>query len=92
MTIRLWFLLAKHILSRNHFHFKLFSAPEEDTIPMLFSAINHNSFSYLPFGPVQSPRWGRRAGLLKRRGPRFVFQIMKFGFVIFFNLAPTGKK
>ena len=31
-------------------------------------------------------------GLLKRRGPRFVFQIMKFGIVIFFNLAPTGKK
>ena len=43
-----------------HFHFKLFSAPEEDTIPMLFSAINYNSFSYLPFGPV-APRWGRRA-------------------------------
>ena len=60
MTISLWFLLAKHILSRNHFNFKLFSAPEEDTIPMLFSAINHNSFSYLPFGPV-APRWGRRA-------------------------------
>ena len=31
-------------------------------------------------------------GLLKRRGPRVVFQIMKFGIVIFFNLAPTGKK
>ena len=33
-----------------------------------------------------------RMGLLKRRGSRFVFQIMKFGIVIFFNLAPTGKK
>ena len=31
-------------------------------------------------------------GLLKGRGPQFVFKTMKFGIVIFFNLAPTGKK
>ena len=49
-------------------------------------------FLYWLISSLFTLKWYESWGLLKRRGPRFVFQIMKFGIVIFFNLTPTGKK